>query len=75
MREQTWNDQLWKLIENWLESDDRKKEILSRNYAKIEEFIQSLLDEKDEEIKLLKREVYLLRDDAEFISEDFTMDK
>lgn len=75
MFENSWNGKLWKKVQDWVESDDRKEEVKAAKYAKIEEFIQGLLDEKDAEIKLLKREVYLLKDDAEFLSKDFTMDK
>lgn len=95
MKEQTWNEQLWDLIEIWVDNQNNRKtsHLASNDYGKIEEFIQGLLDEKDEQLKAsefvhkgtillqnkcikdLEREVYLLKDEIEFLAKDFSMEK
>lgn len=75
MFENSWQGKLWSKIETWInnQSSCKASYLATSDYGKVEEFIQSLLDERDAEIKLLKREVYLLKDEVEFLSKDFTM--
>lgn len=49
MKKETWNKLLWEKIEKWIDTHNNPKtnHLASSEYAKIEEFIQSLLDEKE----------------------------
>lgn len=77
MKEKTWNKELWVKIEEWIDIHNNPKtnHLASSYYAKVEEFIQGLLDEKEKCIMDLEREVYLLKDEVEFVSKGFTMGK